>query len=201
MKKAYFLILVLALAGCNRMETQDSRDSAIVDNQQAQYAKVQPIPYFDFSMDRDTLIQIYKAKNEARKTWSVVTSQGTGAILFICDSIGFAIPSDTQLTNGSVPSGRYLKGEGTAWVWVDGVVEQPEPNGLYSSKNTDGTYVQCVGDDGSVSPVYTEQKVTTFPFPVVEQGGRIVRAAGESTITLDIKSGEVGTAPEPSVAP
>lgn len=190
-------IVALSLAACNAMDNPERADTQRVSEQQKHYALTQPVPYFDFSMDRDTLIQIYKAKNEARTTWSVFASAGTGDVTFICESIGFAIPADTSLTNplqiipyGTI-SGAY------------DVVEQPEPNGLYSSKNTDGTYVQCVGEDGNVSPVYTEQKVTTFPFPVAvaADGKTVERAAGDATITLDVKSGSLGEAPVGSPTP
>ena len=196
MKRVTFIILFgLVLAACD-VSTQDSKDAKLVNDQQAHYAKVQPIPYFDFSMDRDTLVQIYKAKNEARQTHSVVASM-TGAILWDCPSIGFPIPADTQLTNPLVGTGRYIYDEnGQNRTWVEGIVEQAEPNGLFSSKNTDATFVQCVGPDGSVSPIYTEQKVTTFPFPVKIIDGQIVRA-GDASIVLDINPGSEGTAPTP----
>lgn len=194
MKKAIaILAAVAAIAACSVSPNTEREDTQRVQDQQAHYAKVQPIPYFDFSMDRDTLIQIYKAKNEARQTHSVVTSQGTGAVLWECPSIGFPIPVDTQLTNPV----QMIR---DPWVSGSQVVEQPEPNGLFSSKNTDATYVQCVAPDGTVSPVYTEQKVTTFPFPVKIVDGQIVRD-GEASITLDIKSGSEGVAPAASPAP
>lgn len=194
MRKLIALAAVAVIAGCNTTNTERD-DTQRVQDQQAQYAKVQPIPFFDFSMDRDTLIQIYKAKNESRRTWSVVQSQGTGATLFICESIGFAIPADTQLTNPL----QVIRGP---WGGEGQIVEQPEPNGLYSSKNTDGTYVQCVGPGGDVSPVYTEHKVTTYPFPVtVDANGLVTRAPGDATITIDVKSGTEGEAPLATQAP
>ena len=80
-------------------------------------------------------------------------------------------------------------------------MEQAEPNGVYSSKNTDATYVLCVRDNGDVAPVYTEHKVTTFPFPVeVGPDGLIRDAGGPSSITLDVEPGTLGGV-APSQAP
>ena len=174
--KRLFILLVVLLSACSGQETADTRK---VQDQQAIYAQTQPIPAFQWSRDRDTLIQIYKAKNEANATWSVITSQGTGMPIYICPSIGFPLPADTQLTNGL----QQLQGHSAGTI-----VEQAEPNGLFSSKNTDATYILCVRLDGSITPVYTEQKVTTFPYAVKIVNGVIVDAEGSGpSIKLDIK--------------
>lgn len=130
-----------------------------MNEQQQVYAQSQPVPFFKWSQDRDNLSQIYKMKNEARVTHTVVRSAGTGEILWDCPSIGMPLPADTQLTN---PLQVYRRSGAAS----DAVIEQAEPNGLFSSKNTDGTYVICVLPDGILSPQYTEAKVDTFTRPV-----------------------------------
>ena len=174
MRKFLVLIplLVLFLAACS---SAYKKDQETVRRQQNIYNKAQPIPEFDYSIDRDILIQIYTLKNESFTTWSIVTSQGTGTILFFCPSIGYGIPADTQLTN---PLGQL--GEGS-----DLIVEQPEPNGLYSSDNTDATYVLCVLDSGKIAPVYTEQKVTVFPFEIQIVDGMII-PVGDTSISVEL---------------
>lgn len=170
------VVLSFALIGC--VPRADEVDQRTVNQQQTVYTQNQPVPVFDWSQDRDTFIQIYKAKNEARNTWSVVTAQGTGQPIWMCPSVGFPIPADSQLTNPV-----QALGSGGA------VIEQAEPNGLFSSKNTDATYVLCVMSNGDISPVYTEQKVTTFPFPVQIKDGSIQMVqGGQSTIKIDLKN-------------
>lgn len=150
----------VALVACGT-QSQDSVDRQTVQAQQNTYTSRQPIPQFDWSRQRDTLIQIYQLTNEARSTYSVLTSQGTGQMIYACPSVGYPIPADTQLTNPLTVQRYWINS--TA---VDGVVEQPEPSGLYSSHNTDATWVLCVRKNGDVAPIYTEQKLTTFPFAV-----------------------------------
>ena len=175
MRKALILsILSVALvAACGPNNTQLEKQA--VNNQQDQLLKLYPVPFFDTSLERGIVIQLYAIRNQARNTHAVVTSQGTGTVLWDCPSIGYPIPYDVQLTN-PVKDG----GGGT-------VIEQPEPNGLYSSKNSDATWVLCAADDGTVTQLYTEQKVNTFPFPVSVDytTGRIVRA-GAAAVTVDI---------------
>lgn len=186
------VLVALLISGCTT-DTSITRDKQTVEDQQSIYQRNQPVPLFDWSQDRDVLIQIYQAKNEARTTYTVVTADGSGQVLFVCPSIGYALPADTQLTNGL---------QALNWTGAP-VVEQAEPNGLYSSKNTDGTYVLCVRDNGEIAPVYTEAKVTTYPFEVKVVDGQIVDAGGTSSITLNLtrRPAAAPADPQPTVQP
>ena len=86
------------------------------------------------------------------------------------------MPYDVQLTN---PLRYYMNGA---------VVEQAEPNGLYSSKNTRATWVLCQRKAGP-SPFYSEPDVVSFAWPVKEVNGRLVDAdeAGFTPIIIDMK--------------
>ncbi len=68
--------------------------------------------------------------------------------------------------------------------------EEAEPTGLFSSKNTDGTWVLFVDTNGDIAPIYTEHKVTTFPFAVKKSSdGSWVRADEmPSSFTITLKS-------------
>jgi hypothetical protein len=166
--------MLAAAADTDGCSSSESHDSAIVDKQQKLYATTQPIPEFKWSQDRDNLIQIYKQKVEARATHAVVRSAGTGEILWDCPSIGFPIPADTQLTNPLQTMGQGM------------VIEQAEPNGLFTSKNTDGTYVLCVDGVGAVTPQYTEAKVEAFTRPIKVEGGKVVFLDGKPSMTIVI---------------
>ncbi|MFI5296559.1 MAG: hypothetical protein ACHREM_00555 [Polyangiales bacterium] len=178
MKNRHALFVMLAAFGACGADadctSSEERDSSKVDDQQKVYATAQPIPTFKWSQDRDNLIQIYKMKNEARTTYAVVRAAGTGDVLWYCQSVGFPIPADTQLTN---PLQRSYE---------SAVIEQPEPNGLFSSKHTDGTYVLCVEPDGTVSPQYTESKVEVFSRPVkIDESGKVVFLGGVPSMKIE----------------
>lgn len=191
------VVLALAITAC--AASSEREVSRAVERQQAHYTTVQPIPFFDFSFERDVLIQLYNARNEARQTFSVITSQGTGTIIFTCPSVGDGIAADQQLTNPLAPfrSG----GEGSIDISEGTVIEQAEPNGVFSSKNTDATYILCILDNGDVAPVYTEQKVTSFPFEVEISADGVISPAADasSETTIDINAGDAGE-PAPSPA-
>lgn len=172
-----FLLMGFTQEGCYA-DSSDEKQAEAVDNQQEVYMINQPVPAFDFSLERDIAIQLYTIRNEARNTYTVVTSQGTGTPVWMCPSVGYPIPYDVQLTNPLRADVYYSEAV---------VIEQAEPNGLYSSKNSAGTWVMCLDKEGRVVPVYTELNATAFPFPVEIVDGMIVPVEGEDpTVTIDI---------------
>ena len=172
-----FLGLFAILAcGCPNTEEFDRQN---VQKQQSQYAKVQPVPQFDYSLEREAAIQLYKMRNERVRTWSVWRSD-YGMIEGHCESIGFPIPYDVQLTNPL----QTINGPA--------VIEQAEPNGLFSSKNTTATWVRSVvKHNGKVMevPIYIEGKVTCYPYPIIVDydKNRVTRADGEEP-TVQMKA-------------
>jgi hypothetical protein len=195
----FVLVATLALVGCGDSSvTSVANDQKITDAQLQQYQAVQPIPFFNWSQMRQVLIDIYQAQNQARQTWAVFLSY-TGAPLFSCESVGYPIPADTQLTNPEQITHNSAVGGNYGY----GVVGQMEPNGTYSSTSTSGTYVLCVRPDGKLAPVYSEPQVMMFPFEVSVVGGQIVDKNGASNISVDITppaNVPVVAAPSPSPA-
>ena len=175
---ALALLLAIAIAAFadGQHETQISessrRDSRIVAEQQGIYQSAQPVPLYDYSIPRDVFIQIYDVvTTKAYVIYTVITSM-TGQVIFHGPSIGYAIPADTSLTNPFT----YVVAR-DAFEDPPVQVSQPEPNGLFQSQNTDGTWVLFLNDDGTVTPIYTEMKVTTYPFAVRQNAaGTWVRA-------------------------
>jgi hypothetical protein len=93
------------------------------------------------------------------------------------------VPYDTSLTNPLTQNRRYW---GTSkGVTVD-VVEQAEPNGVFASKNTAATWVMCLGQAGTIEPVYVETKVTVYPGPVkVDYNSNRVVRSGAATVLIN----------------
>ena len=152
-------IALITLTACE--PTQEEIDRKAVGAQQAQYGVAQPIPSFDWSLERDIVAQLYHARNE-RVTTHTVWRANSGMIEGDCPSIGYPLPYDTSLTNPLQVG--WSSSQGGA-----GVIEQAEPNGIFASKNSTATWVRCVTEvNGTLveAPVYVESKVTTWAFPV-----------------------------------
>jgi len=152
------ILICVGTDECN--DNSDRKDREAVQSQQAQYQAKQPIPSFDYSLERDVAIQLYEARNEKVATWTVWRGD-MSIIEGDCPSIGYPLPYDTSLTNPLAPYNEYAA-SGT-------VVEQPEPNGLFASHNSIATWVRCVvtvNGKRITAPVYIEGKVTAYPYPV-----------------------------------
>lgn len=180
------ILALLSLTACDMTPNSEQRDRESVARQQSQYQMAQPIPVFDWSLERDVAIQLYQARNERVATHTVWRSD-TGIIEGDCPSIGYPLPYDTSLTN-PIQAVGYREGQTT--------IEQAEPNGLFSSKNSISTWVRCVVQVNGKrveAPIYIESKVTTYPFPVevdyVANRAKPVADAAPS-VTIRVKAGQ-----------
>ncbi|MFK5882797.1 MAG: hypothetical protein QM489_00415 [Candidatus Izemoplasma sp.] len=188
MKRIVIAILVFTILcgmGCKSTD-QSAKDTRQAKEQQSQYAKSQPVPSYNWSLERHIVIELYNTRNMKAATHSVWRSD-YGLIEGDCSSIGFAIPYDTSLTNPLVPTDLNQNGvmQGSGALTS---IEQAEPNGIYASKNTSASWVMCAGSNGAMDPVYVESKVTVYPYPVkvVYETNRVTKA-GKSTVSIKTK--------------
>lgn len=182
MKKMWVILLVILLSGCSQFEdSQETKDVQAVLRQQGQYAISQPIPAFNWSLERHLLIQLYGIRNMEATTHSVWRSD-RGMVEGDCASIGFGMPYDTSLTNPLMATDEDQRGHSNPSL---AAIEQAEPNGIFASKNTAATWVMCAGAAGNIEPVYVETKVTVYPYPVkVDYATNRVVKAGKSSVSI-----------------
>lgn len=172
---------ILLISGCGFEDSASAKDAQAVNRQQEQYSASQPIPVFDWSLERDLIIQLYHLRNQRALTHSVWRSD-RGMVEGDCASIGFGIPYDTSLTNPLVATDEDNEGYEHAAL---AAIEQPEPNGIFASKNTAATWVMCAGLGGVIEPIYVETKVTVYPYSVaVDYDTNRVKKTGEATVTI-----------------
>lgn len=179
-------VLLLGDSGCGTQPpSQESRDRQVVQTQQSQYAKGQPIPIYDWSLERDLVIQLYNIRNERVATHSVWRGE-MSVIEGDCPSIGYGLPYDTSLTNPLMAT--TVDEYGNKHTYQGGsltTIGQAEPNGVFASTNTSATWVMCVGNGGTIAPVYVETKVTVYPYPLeVDYVNNRVKRAGESSVNI-----------------
>jgi len=168
-KIVLFVIVALLLAGCGDYSSSTSQEANTVESQDLIYLRGQPIPIYDYSPERDIFIQLYNFRMKNVPTWTVICSN-LGNCIDYCPSLGYPLPADVQLTNPLKSEDAWSHGGS----WSPVVVEQREPNGLFSSKNTAGTWVMCVYEEGRVEPVYTELNATAYAHPVKIVDGMVV---------------------------
>lgn len=76
----------------------------------------------------------------------------------LCHSLGYGIPESEQYTNPA----RVAQSSTERGIVA---LPQADPNGLFSSPSSNGTWVLCAFKDGSVQPVRSEPNVVTLPEP------------------------------------
>lgn len=186
-KIATIIILAVIFVSCKEgKQTTEARDSKRVQQQQSQYEKGQPIPAFDWSLERHLVIELYRVRNQKANTHSVWRSDH-GVIEGDCPSYGYGIPYDTSLTNPLVATDIDNEGEEHKGGALTSI-EQAEPNGVFASKNTAATWVMCLGQAGNLEPVYVETKVTVYPGPVrVDYEKNRVTRSGAATVMIPKK--------------
>ena len=181
--------LAVVLSACDLNNSDKSstvQETKVVERQQSQYAIGQPVPVFDWSLERDLVIQLYKVRNQKAATHSVWRSD-RGMIEGDCPSFGYGIPYDTSLTNPLVATDIDMQGDEHQYQGgALASVEQPEPNGIFASKNTAATWVMCLGEVGTIEPIYVETKVTVYPGPVlVDYDANRVTRSGAATVLIN----------------
>lgn len=180
------IITIVVTVGCEGSEqSTEARDAKRVQQQQSQYEKSQPIPTFNWSLERHLVIELYKIRNQKAVTHSVWRSD-YGLIEGDCPSYGYGIPYDTSLTNPLVATDIDMQGdEHTYQGGALTSIEQAEPNGVFASKNTSATWVMCLGESGQIEPVYIESHVTVYPGPVnVDYEHNRVTRSGAATVLI-----------------
>ena len=184
MKHLLLISLLVTLTGCFEANTANSREAKAVAMQQSQYEKAQPVQVFDYSLERELVSQLYKIRNENVITHSIWRSD-YGMIQGDCSSMGYGIPYDVSLTNPLVASNDNMRGNRIGQGALTSI-EQPEPNGIFASKNTNATWVMCIGSSGDIDPVYIEAKVNVYPYSLdVNYEKNRVFKRGRSNVSIN----------------
>lgn len=156
--------------GCDSNSSANSKDQAATNTQLDIYQRNQPIPQAVFSQYRNTLINVENAQIHGVATTSFFFNQGSTQPYKVCPSVGFPVASTSQLTNPQ----QIAWGANNAG---SAVIAQMEPNGTFTGDST-GTYVTCIGADGTRYVSYAEGFVDT-------EGGPAHWDKGSNSIVLD----------------
>jgi hypothetical protein len=152
------LAALVTIAGCTHSGT--SGGQAQENKQQQQDTKTlvnnQPIPHFNFSQYRQTLIDAESIAANGTQTTSFFFNLGARDPIFTCPSLGMPVPNTAQLSNpNQVVSGGNSQGYGLA------TIGQMDPYGAYTPSSSTGTYVICVNASGKPYLNYWEGFVQT----------------------------------------
>ena len=156
---AVMAALGLSVAGCS---SSPSAPSGQQQENQAQSQDTgslvtdQPIPHFNYSQIRQTLIDAETISANGTQTTSFFFQMGDQDPVFSCPSLGEPVANTAQLSNPQqIVEDPYPTGGASV------PISQMDPNGIYSPSSSTGTYVICVNSSGGNYLQYWEGDVMT----------------------------------------
>lgn len=163
-RAACLIVAMLALVACEPAppssdQIQRKQSETILAEGSAQVG----MPSIKNFRERKLLKDIYELRDQTGiVTYTYLVAEMTAKLVFLCDSIGYGIPYATQFTNPQKLETEYRTGGAR---YVDGVIAQADPNGLFSPASADGTWVMCKDPNGKEArPVFIEPRIVVSPF-------------------------------------
>lgn len=161
------LVPLLVLAGCEAPPEKQSSDQ-LQNHKQEEISKqaIQSVglPAIVNFQEKRVYKDIYELRDRPNLVTYTYLVDINGGLHKVCDSIGFGISESTQYTSPEklVSNDGYSQG---AYAKIP--VPQADPNGLFSSPSSNGTWVMCkVPGKDEVQPIRAEPNLITSPFPL-----------------------------------
>lgn len=169
MNKGLVLGICLAglvmLAGCDDMplpQTANQKEAKQQEGIQQEAIREAGMPAIHNFFEKKLLKQIFELRDQSHfNTYAYTYNEMTGKPVFFCNSIGYGIPYATQYT-----SPMRLATSMESQMAGNVTLPQPDPNGLYSPADAEGTWIVCQdpANPASVAPIYVEPRLIVSPF-------------------------------------
>ena len=177
------LLVVVSLTACTSDEapSANKKDAASSAQILKKAQTAQPVPQFDWSQIRQTLIDAQTAQAESTQTTTFFFNLGVTDPVYTCPSIGFPVSGTSQLTNP-----WQLTDNGDWNHFNGGIISQIDPNQIYSG-DTSATFVLCVGDGGKPYLHHSEETVHSVAGPAVwDYTKHIIKITGAPTFKAKV---------------
>lgn len=149
-------IVLCTASSCDQgTPTGQQSENAQQQADTASLEQSQPIPHFNWSQIRQTLIDAETISANSTQTTSFFFQQGAPDPVYSCPSIGMPVANTAQLSNPD----QVLPDPNTSSGSV--ITAQEDPNGIYAPAASEGTYVICVNSSGQDYLDYWEGNVLT----------------------------------------
>lgn len=170
----FLLALAIPLMGAEGCGDKDTSDTTQEQREQTQEMTAQAhdkvgMPQITEYSERRLLKRIMELRDGEIGTHSYLVGEDN-SVTKMCRSVGYGLPYGVQFVNPQ-------KSVAIHEIHGDGVVTLPQadPNGLFSPRNVDATWVNCLTTSGEQQPIYTEERVITSPVPLEDLQGTELR--------------------------
>ncbi len=154
------LLGIALLAGCTSGPGEPSGQQQENQQQQADTSSLensQPIPHYDYSQIRQTLIDAETISANGTQTTSFFFQMGLPDPVFSCPSLGEPVANSSSLSNPDQVVNPSNGNSGNNSLTIG----QMDPDGIYTPSASSGTYVICLDTSGRPYLQYWEGDVMT----------------------------------------
>lgn len=134
-------------------KSAEEREKDATDRGMSRMTASQQVPEFDFSQERQTLIEALTIRAQGTHGTAQVYNLD-GSMRWWCPTIGAPVPSTYQLTNPFQTEWRSGSGGDDA----SATTARAEPTGVYSG-DSQATWIVCTDDAGTAFGKYAESDV------------------------------------------
>lgn len=160
MKKILIILFVLGfMSGCLEAAPNSDRDQQRQQERILQEGAAQTgMPSIKNFREKKIMKMIYELRDQENiSTYTYIVAEQAGKLIFLGESIGYAIPAATQYTNP-----QKIADSGHQYRYA--ILPQADPNGLFSPQAAEGSWVMMKGPDDKAHAVYIEPRVIVSPF-------------------------------------
>jgi len=185
--------LCTASACQNNQPAGQAQENTAQQADQAALEAAQPIPHYNYSQIRQTLIDAETMAANGTQTTSFFFQQGAPDPVYSCPSLGMPVPNTSSLSNPNqvVPDPNSSSGSE--------VIGQQDPDGIYQPAASDGTYVICLNADGAKYLDYWEGNVLTVGGAAEwNTGTHTLKVTGAPSAAVHTSPQGSGAAPTPA---
>lgn len=174
--------VALVLAGCSHPANANQTEQNAQTAQQRIYDNNQGLPQYNWSLERQVLIDAQDSAARGDASTSFFFVQGVQEPVFICPSLGLGVPDTAQLSNPD-----QIAPVSSKWGGGSAVIGQMDPFGVYTPPTSEGTYVICV-INGRPTLQRAEEYVHTVMAPAVwDVASHQIKVTGVPSLVLNTK--------------
>lgn len=159
------LMLIVSLVGCTEENTNSAtnKEKTYTEKVKKQSLASIGLPNVKNFFEMGQLKTIYELRDDPDTIcyWYIMNSY-SGKWVYQGKCVGYGIPYSTQITNPSQVIERQYQGVSTS------VIDQAEPNGLYSTGSTNATWILQLDSKGKIRPAYVEAEVYVTPIELTQ---------------------------------
>lgn len=175
-------VLALTATACSQAPSVSEKEQLAQQADTRSLDTNQPIPHYNFSQIRQTLIDAENISAQGTQTTTFFFQMGDPDPVFTCPSIGMPVANTAQLSNPD-----QITGVPSNWGGGSATIGQEDPNGIYAPSSSQGTYVICVNNGGQKYLQYWEGDVMSVTAAATwDTGSHSVHVTGAPTYRLRV---------------